>query len=608
MNQRPFAPEYTMFNYRSLLRVTTDAVERHLIHQVDDPDRPDAGVFLGRQYGFAVVDHTCGGRVLALAMLAWLAEGSPYFGSQELHRRLLLGVEGLRHCQRPTGLIDLPKVDFDSPPDTAFLVQMLCPAVELLRRAADEGNPQAATLADALDSFLEPAAKGIIGRGFRTPNHRWVVASALSYAQRLYPGLESQAYIDAVLAEGIDIDADGQFSERSSAIYTAVCNRALRMMADHLDRPTLLDHVRRSLEFTEHLLRSDDTVVTIHSHRQDASQRARPVSMADSFFDMAHRDGNGRWAAIADRLAHHADETDVFWLLVNLLLEPERIQRRVPAQPIRRRYNRVFPASGLWRLEEGKISMTASVGTETPFSMSIGGLYLRGIRIRSSYFHYHTFRPQALEPIHDQQGEAIGVRLTQPAVEHGAAWDLPLGRPVVFEDPAEYYRVADGGERRKWRLPPLQLALEVRRIDSGITLRLTSNAEALSRIPCQFDLIFDPKGVWESGSTVTSVSPDQVTTLKAGCGVLHTEDHAFEVGPGLAEHRLNTTEPSRDGGFTVRVLPLTPIDHTLTVRFGRWSHASQRFVPLHELPTLDNASAAVHDPEPSVWAGGAAIG
>ena len=80
----------------------------------------------------------------------------------------------------------------------------------------------------------------------------------------------------AILAEGIDINADGEFTERSTGIYNAVCNRSLRFMADHLDRPDLLDHVRKNLDLMTHLFHDDGTVVTSISNRQDRGSASCP--------------------------------------------------------------------------------------------------------------------------------------------------------------------------------------------------------------------------------------------------------------------------------------------------------------------------------------------
>ena len=76
---------------------------------------------------------------------------------------------------------------------------------------------------------------------------------AMAEAQVLFPELSVGETIEAYLNEGIDINADGEYIERSTGVYNAVCNRALRFAARILERPELLEPVRRNLDLSYHL-------------------------------------------------------------------------------------------------------------------------------------------------------------------------------------------------------------------------------------------------------------------------------------------------------------------------------------------------------------------
>ena len=57
-------------------------------------------------------------------------------------------------------------------------------------------------LLDKIEQFIRRAVPGMMDGGFHTPNHRWVIAAALSQAARLFPDLDVRRAVDVYLAEG----------------------------------------------------------------------------------------------------------------------------------------------------------------------------------------------------------------------------------------------------------------------------------------------------------------------------------------------------------------------------------------------------------------------
>ncbi|MDP6038616.1 MAG: hypothetical protein QGG64_08710, partial [Candidatus Latescibacteria bacterium] len=267
-----------MISYRKLLLCLDERVEALLPQQVMDVARADCGGFGSAGYGLVGGSQIGSVQVLGFA---WLLEGSRYFGDSEILERVILGAQFARSVRRPSGLFDLVTTDWDSGPYTAFLVQAFAPMVKAARKSDLEG---AADLADVWGEILQTAAPGMATGGFNTPNHRWVLVSALSQVLDLFPDLDVMPAIESYLAETIDINPDGEYTERSTGVYNAICNRSLRLAAEMLDRSELLEPVRQNLDTSYHLLHADGSVVTSLSRRQDRGTRVVPSGMIDSYY------------------------------------------------------------------------------------------------------------------------------------------------------------------------------------------------------------------------------------------------------------------------------------------------------------------------------------
>lgn len=552
-----------MYTYEAILRSLEATVPDLRARQVTDDSRPDCGAFIPRDLGCPSPTHTAHALDLARACCLFLVEDSRWRGSGELLGRIAAAISFQRRWQRPSGLVDGIVSNWESPNATAFTVQLLAPVLELARRRAGEGDEGAGQIAAALGEYVRTAAASIIGRGFHTPDHRWVICSALAQAMALFPDLQALDYVEQILAEGIDINEDGQFSERSPGIYDAACNRSLRLMADYLDRPDLLEPVRANLNLVVHLFHPDWTVATGMSGRQDRGQRLVPVLLADSFYDLARRDGNGVWASVADSLVDRAGEARAHpWLLHPFLSRPEYRRQPVDRQPPPTEFSRVYVASNLWRVRRGTVSATVVGGRRTHLSLCCGEVELRALKVCETFYNTPTFETDTFEPV------LGGVRLTHRGrADRQRNFDLPLGRPVPADS---FYAVQS--ERQHLSLPCFDITLEIVEADGGFDLHLRT-ADALDRIPFQLECCFAGPGEWETGGQVVQVANGQTAFLRQGHGLFRRGRDAIRIGPGAGAHRMwhiRGSEPEPDC-FRVLVPLQTPVDHCLQVRCGTWS-------------------------------------
>ncbi len=558
-----------MIAYEPLVGELDQQVAGVLTRQVLDAENPYCG-------GFMDGDRLVGSQsISAVASLgyAYLMPESRHYRSEELVQRILLAAAFARRQRNPSGCFDLLTTNFDSAPDTGFVVQAIAPVVLAARQqAADDAG--AAAIAEALGELIQTGAPGMVAGGFHTPNHRWVLVAALAQAQALYPSLEVSETVDAYLGEGIDINADGEYSERSTGVYNAVVNRALIRAAQVLNRPDLLEPVRQNLDLSYHLLHADATAVTSISTRQDRDTRAVPTGLADGYHALAHLDGNGFYAAVADWLV--ACGSSGLVCLPNYVLHPEWRTTCIERTPLPESYSRVYPTSGLWRVRRGAVSATAAAGLTAPFSVVCGQAELAAVKISSTYFATGQF-------VGEEFAEADkGVRMQHkgrnriyPEKDYvGGIYWLPIAERVNAQNWREVR-----GRRATYELPPLEVELHAEEVAGGFDLHIRTTG-GVDGVPVQIEGVFEPGGTLEMDSALVEGRAGHTVFLKAGYALYRMGGDAIRMGPGAMEHtmwRMRNSEID-EGRLRVLIALRTPVARTVEIRCGQWSDAKDGFL------------------------------
>jgi len=573
----------TPLTLANLLPYLEHFVDEWVCQQITDPTSPDYGALISPEYGmtWGQLDAGFVTRV-AYRFLAAVALGDErrIAAARALLPRALLAADAMIRTQRPSGLLDLVTVNYDSSPDTGFTVQQLCTVVELARLRATEvaaeeptaarsacADPDWAALLAKIEYFIRRAVPGMLDGGFHTPNHRWVIAAALSQAARLFPDLDVGRTVDAYLAEGIDLDAEGFFIERSVGVYDAVNTRSLLLIAENTGWPGALDAVERNLNLDLRLLHADGTSETGLSRRQDYGTREVALGLAPSLLlyhglrptPVFARAAQWLWDAAPPPPGH------LEWLLYPLLKYGDPAP--VDAAPLPDDFTLHLPDNGIYRVRRGLLSASFFRDATRLLSFTFGAAELTSLKISATYFggdcgHFIGDRLEA-------RGGRVALWSEGRRRARRPGYEQPLGRPVLPERWAEM--IAERGLRS---LPPLFSLLEAQEAADdrgrGFDLRFRT-LDGLDRVAVQLAFDFPPGGIWETADTRMKPVAGQTIFLKQDYGAMRYGNDVIEIGPGAAGHGMWQMREAEPAPNHARVLLafLTPVDHAFTIRAYR---------------------------------------
>jgi hypothetical protein len=444
--------------------------------------------------------HRALARRVKTLLAAHRSPDSALHGSERAVAAATTHIAALRAAQTTTGLF-AGGDNVQSPPDSAFTVNDVCDAHVLAAGAGPDLHDVTAALAEIAGAATDSLLTG----GVHTPNHRWELCAALARLHRSFPDQRLLDRVEEWLAEGVDIDGDGQYSERSANYAAHVSNPSLLLLADVLGRADLSDAVERNLTTTLDLIRPDGTVETVHSRRQD---QHRPFPLAPylpHYRLLAVRTGRGDLARAAHLAAAGGiDDPD---LLAQTLLTPD-LARTLPApaaETLPR--HRHLTAAGLAARASATAHTVVYGGSDVPAHRRVrsglacnptflrlfaGDAVLDAVRLSRGFFDLGPFRAAAMEQVADHR-----YRLTETLT---AAYYQPLPKAARRGD-GDYRLVDEGRFSAAMAFPdrPRDEVTHTTRVDvdlgeDGADLRIDISGPP---VPWSLELTFRPGGAPE---------------------------------------------------------------------------------------------------------------
>lgn len=530
-------------------------IERLMARQVLEESSADYGGFM--EDDLHVESRQCGFDLSALAC-GYVTKDSAHYLSERVKAALTAALAYLRAHQRPGGCVDLLSCNVASAPDTAFMINAVLNAWWLLERCEDA---RAAWLRPALLRLIDSAASGIAAGGFHTPNHRWAIAACLLHCAKITGRRELEARARAYLREGLDINEDGEFAERSAGNYNQVNDeQMLRLYMATGDR-TFLHAAEKNLEMMYCYIDPDGSVFTNNSTRQDMGKKIYLDTYYPLYLMAGYFLGREDFGAMAEWIYQDCRRRGTWpdgveWLL--LLPQMDGFGAQKPFEPPFLRYDRLFEHSDIARVRRGGFSLTLMRGKPNFLYFQSGALPLY-MAIYQNLCDQRNFVPETL------QRTERGFRLSGRA-------------PVWYYQPfdqkpqtSDWWRM-DNAARERLTAEGLHTLVEAELTEEGVRLHIRT--QGVDRLPVRVEIGLLPGGrIRTQHFTQLMRAGEQVTILDGDIEITGPRGDALAIGPAFGSHdiraRMGGAYPLSDACYTVLLTGYTPVDRTIFIRARR---------------------------------------
>lgn len=542
--------------YNLSIKFVDEKLEEMIPYQVMDEMSPEYGGYLSDKLGFCSATASENALLLRYLGYAYCIEESKFYASSDIYERLVICINFQKSMQRESGFIDLRDRNYDSPPDSAFACSALSSVVYLLRT---HKPPRAEMLEAELKPYIISTCEALANNGgFHTPNHRWVIAGAMSQGQELYPELNIKNAIYEYLNEGIDLNEDGLYSEKSFG-YSAIINDKLMNVYDTFGDKYVLECIRKNSRCIIDMMNSDATVFTDISIRQDKGVKMYLTEFLSSFYLSARSfDDEKIWATLNKIIRIAGVKTA--GLLYLFARHPEWRNDKIEANELPELSVDYKKESGIWHYQKNGVDLWVLNDEVSALALKYGDIYISKMVMRVPYYSSATFYSRNMCEIEN------GVNVTFVPT-YGAGQEMlmpgywkPLNRPVPFED-LPYNNL---GEREALPRADISFDMSVTVVDDCINIRIKS-VDGLDKVPFAFEFSVNDSCTFYTSNVRVNPRKGDIFVLTEGYATVRNGNYAITLGEGSYSHNIYGKEV--DGGvFKIVSTDRTPIDKMFTLK------------------------------------------
>ena len=545
-----------MAHLKVLLQDLDERIARLLPRQIIDEDDDRFGGFWTEDFH---VEPRQSGFFLGDMVAAYVSEGSRWYSDAALKAAIRRDLVYMARHQRPDGCFDLTPCNFASPPDTAFMVNAMLNGWWLLEKSALEGLED---IRQSMYALIDSASRGIAAGGFHTPNHRWAIAACLKCCEKITGNRALGQRADQYLREGLDINGDGEFAERSAGNYNQVNDDQMIRLYLATGDKAFLEAAARNLEMMYCYFDPDQSVFTNNSTRQDMGRKV----YADTYYILylltgylLRREDLGSMAGFIwqDCARRGTVPPGVEWVLLYPAMDGygERADYHPPIDAV----DRLFPDSCIARIRKGDWSCTLLKGKANCLYFQHGAFSMY-MTIYANLCDRRNFLADTLEKT--ENGYVMRA--------HAAGWYyLPFDEKPATSD---WWAMDNPHTRKKTEGLPLDTTLEIMKAEDGIDLYIRTTG--IDQLPFRCEFSFLPGGYVRTEHFIQRTKPGESINVLNGTveaagsgGETILLDGAF--GAHDVRDRMGGAYPLSENHYTVLFTAYTPVDRRISIRAAR---------------------------------------
>ncbi len=587
-------------HYRKIVKDTEQRVIAAMQCQIMEPANSRYGGF---RDGTGIVQAKYAIYQVAPMIAVYCCPDSTFYWNEKIYARILLGLDYIRSVQHENGLFDYITCNFFSAPDTAFCLKKLLPIYQYLRGKISKDSYEIATgnlkvsgeqwdfgktitwdkenfgkttaenqenfgkitageqeIHKRLEKIIEDGANGMLLGGFHTPNHRWAIASILMACSRYFDSerMEEAAY--TYLKEGIDCNADGEYSEKSAGNYNRINNDAMMLLSEVTGDNSYEQNVLRNLFMMLNYIEPDGSIFTANSTRFDKDLLIYPTDYYMEYLRMGIKYNIPEFLKMCNSIFTFVDEKriDAPDCLIWFMLSPKYREFEYGEQYLFEDYHAFYQESGIARCKNGRYTYTVMNGKSNFFYLHNGTIKLE-VKVCGSFCEHRAFKSEEMEKISDGK-----YHLRQ--VMRGWYY-LPFEEAPETSD---WWKM-DNSSRKKRLGPDMQIDVWVREGENGVCLRIKTSG--VSSAPWRIELAFSGVNFLTSKQIDLPLSGSEVLVVKEGEVEVTNGLDTLVIGPCFGEHHFiegkEDSEKKTAGAFTLYLTDYTEFDREIYIRNKR---------------------------------------